>query len=89
MQKNQLVELQEPFERYCNVLPVLGFNIAKYYANLIEYYLLPDLINERNKEPTVIKKANQFMSFKFGDVQLQGIMIYFVGATSLDSFLKA
>ena len=29
MQKNQLIELQEHFERYCNVLPVFGFNSAK------------------------------------------------------------
>ena len=40
-------------------------------------------------EPTVIKKANQFVSFKFGDVQLLDIMNFLGGATSLDSFLKA
>ena len=27
-QKNQLIELQEDLERYCNVLPVFGFNSA-------------------------------------------------------------
>ena len=40
-------------------------------------------------EPTVIKKANQFVSFNFGDVQLLDIMNLLGGATSLDSFLKA
>ena len=70
MQKNQLVDLQEHFERYCNVLPVFGFNSAKYYINLIKSYLLPILVNERDIEPTVIKKANQVVSFKFGDIQL-------------------
>ena len=40
-------------------------------------------------EPTVIKKANQFVSFKFGDVQLLDIKNVLGGATSLDSFLKA
>ena len=89
MQKNQLIELQEDLERYCNVLPVFGFNNAKYDINLIKSYLLPILINERNMEPTVIKKANQFVSFKFGDVQLLDIMNFLGGATSLDSFLKA
>ena len=29
MEKNQLIELQEHLECYCNVLPVLGFNSAK------------------------------------------------------------
>ena len=89
MQKNQLIELHERLERYCNVLPLFGFNSAKYDINLIKSYLLPILINERNMEPTVIKKANQFMFFKFGDVQLQDIMNFLGGTTSLDSFLKA
>ena len=76
-------------ERYCNVLPVLGFSSAKYDLNLIKSYLLPIFVNERNIEPTVIKKANQFVSFKFGDIQLLDIMNFLGGATSLDSFLKA
>ena len=89
LQKNQLIDLQEHFERYCNKLPVFGFSSAKYDINLIKSYLLPILVNERQIEPTVIKKANQFVSFKFGDVQLLDIMNFLGGATSLDSFLKA
>ena len=56
MQKNQLIELREHLERYCNVLPVFGFNSAKYDINLIKSHLLPILINERKMEPIVIKK---------------------------------
>ena len=89
MQKKQLIELQEHLERYCNLLPAFGFNSAKYDINLIKSYLLPILINERNMEPFVINKINQFVSFKFGDVQLLDIMNFFGGATSLDSSLKA
>ena len=89
MQKNQLIDLQERFERYCNVLPVFGFNSAKYDINLIKSYLLPILLNERDIKPTVIKKANQIVSFKLGDIQLLDIMNFLGGATSLDSFLKA
>ena len=37
----------------------------------------------------MIKKANHFVSFKFGDVQLLDIMNFLGGATSLESFLKA
>ena len=87
--KNQLIDVQESLERYCNVLPVFGFNSAKYDLNLIKSYLLPIPINERDIEPTVIKKANQFISFKFGDIQLLDILNFLGGATSLDSFLKA
>ena len=89
MQKNQLIDLQEHFERYCNSLPVFGFNSAKYDINLIKSYLFSILVNEQDIEPTVIKKANQFVSFKFGDIQLLDIMNFLGGATSLDSFLKA
>ena len=89
IQKNQKIELQEHLERYCNVLPVLGFDSAKYDINLIKSYLLTILINGRNMEPTVIKKANQFVSFKFGDVQLPDIMNFLGRKTSLDSFHKA
>ena len=46
MQKNQVIHLQEHFERNCNVLPVFGFNSAKYDINLIKSYLLPILVNE-------------------------------------------
>ena len=89
MQKNQLIDLQDHFERYCNVLLVFGFNNPKYDINLIQSYLLPNLVNERYIELTVIKKANQFVSFKFGDIQLLDVMNFLGGATSLDSFLKA
>ena len=88
MQKSQLIELQEHLERYCNVLPVFGFNSAKYDINLIKSYLLPILNNERNIEPIVIKKANQFVSFKFGDVQLLDTMNFLMGQQVLTRFLK-
>ena len=87
-QKNQLIELQEHLERYCNLLPVFGFNSAKYDINLIKTYLLPILSTERSMEPTVSKKASQFGSFTFGDVQLLDNMNFLGGATSVDSFLK-
>ena len=89
MQKNHLFDLQEHFDRYCNTLPVFGFNSSKYDINLIKSNLLPVLVNERQIERAVITKANQFVSFKFRDVQLLDIMSFLGGATSLDSFLKA
>ena len=82
MQKNQLLDLQQHFERYINTLPVFGFNSGKYDLNLIKSYLLPYLIPERDIQPTVIKKANHFVSFKFGDVQFLDILNFLGGATS-------
>ena len=88
-QWNQLFDLQASLERYCNVLPVFGFNSAKNDLNLIKSYFLPILVNERDHEPTDIKRANQFISFKFGYIQLLDILNFLGGATTLDSFLKA
>ena len=57
IQKNHPIDLQEHFERYCNTLPAYGFNSAKYDITLIKSYLLPIFVNERQIEPTVIKKV--------------------------------
>ena len=89
IQRNQLIEIEKSFEHCCIVLPVFGFNSPNYDLNLIKSYLLPILVNERDTVPTVIKKANQFISFEFGDFQLLDIRNFLGGATSLDSFLKA
>ena len=89
IQKYQLIDLQEHFERYCNVLPPFSFNSAKYYINLTKSYFLPILVNERVIEPTVIKKAIQFVHFKFQDIQFLDLMNFLRGATNLDFFPEA
>ena len=89
IQKIQVIDLQEILVRYCNVLPVFGFNSAKCDLNLIKSFLLPILVNEQDIQPTVIRKANQFISFNFCDYQLLDINNFLGGATSLDSYLKA
>ena len=68
--KNQLIQLQEHLERYGNVLYVFGFNGAIFDQYFIKSYLVQILVNERDIEPAVIKKANQFISLKLGDIQL-------------------
>ena len=89
IRKNHSIDLQESLDRYCKVLPAFGFNSARTDLNLIKSYLLPILVDERDIEPTVIKKANRFVSFKFGDIQLLDIMNFLGDATSLDPILKA
>ena len=85
---NQLIDLQDHVDKFWNLLPVFGFNSAKYHIILTKSYLLPLLVIERGIEPMVIKKAHQFVSFKFGDVQLLDIINFPGGATSLDPSLK-
>ena len=83
MQKNHLIDLKQNLERYVNTLPVFGFNSGRYDLNLIKSYLIPYLINDKEAEPMAIKKANDFISFKFGDIQFLDIMKFLGGATSL------
>ena len=68
---------------------MFGFNCGKYDLNLIKSYLLPYLNHEHDIQPTVIKKANHFVSLKFRIVHFLDILNFPGGATSLDSFLKA
>ena len=67
MQTNQLTDSKQNLERYVNTLPVFGFNSGRYDLNLIKSYLIPYLINDKEAEPMVIKKANNFITCKFGD----------------------
>ena len=76
-------------ERYTNTLPVFGFTIGRYDINLIKSYPIPYFVNEKEIRPSVINKANDFVSFNFEDVQLLDNMEFLGGATTLDSFIKA
>ena len=60
-QRNQLIDLHAQLERYCNVLPVIGFNSFKYPINLVKRYLLPLLVNERARE---LIKSKSFCPFQ-------------------------
>ena len=89
IQKNQLIDFKQHLLKYVNTLPVFGFKSGRYDLNLIKSYLNPYLIRDKEQKTSVIKKANDFVSFKFGDVQFLDIMKFLGGATTLDSFLKA
>ena len=84
--KNQLIDLMQHLERYTNTLPVFGFNSGRYDIIFPKLFLIPYFINEKEIEHSVIKKANDFVFFKFGDVQILDIMKFLGGATTLDSF---
>ena len=59
------------------------------HHTLIKSCSLLIIVNERDIEPTVIKKSNQLISFKFDDIQFSDIMTFLGGATSYGSFSKA
>ena len=60
IQKNQLIDLQECLERHCNVLPVFGFNSAKYKTSETkgffpyEWFEHPDKMQNTELPPYVV-----------------------------------
>ena len=89
IQQKQLLDLQRHFNDYVDTPPVFGFKIRKHDLNLVKAYLIPHLLNDTAIQPTVIKKSNQFISFKYSDIQVLDILNFLGGAASLASFLKA
>ena len=55
---------------------------------MIKSYQIPYLIRDKEKETTVIKKANDFTSFKFRDVQFLDIMKFLVEQLLWNPFSK-
>ena len=70
------------------MLPDFGFNSAITDINVLESYIPSIFVNEYHIEPRVIKKTNQFVSSKFGVIQLIGIMHHICGATNCDFLLE-
>ena len=65
IQKNQLIDLQELLEPYCNVY-LYGFNSSKYDIILIKSYLLSSLFNQQDGEPAVVKESGPIHLAQFG-----------------------
>ena len=63
IQKNQLIDLEQHLERYVNTLPVFGFNSGRYDLNLVQSYLIPYLIRDKEQETSVIIKAYNFFTY--------------------------
>ena len=84
-----LLQLRNKLERYCDQLPVLGFNSMKYDLNLIKSKLIGALKLARDPDAHVIKRANAYVCisnklFKFLDVTS-----YLAPGVSYAKFLKA
>ena len=63
-QENKLFELQQHFVRHVNTLPVFGFHSVKFGLDIFKSYLILLLVNEKEIEPTVIKKSEPFCIFQ-------------------------
>ena len=86
IQKVQLIDFMQYLKNYTNTSPVF-VNNSDLYDRILDYsYLIPYLINKKDIEPSVIKKANASVSLNFGDIRLLNIVKILGGATFLDSF---
>ena len=73
IKKNQLIDLKQHLERYVNTLPLFGFNSGRCDLNLLKSYLIPYLIRDKEIDPTVLKKASDFILLVYVGVD-QGVV---------------
>ena len=85
LQKNQLLELHELFEKYCKTLPVFGLTSAMYDINLIRSYLLPIVVNKRTN---CYQISPSICLLEFWCCSPSGLLTKPRGVTNLDSILK-
>lgn len=79
--------LQQELERYCQQLPVLGFNSAKYDLNVLKAKLAKHLKLDVNG--FVIKRANAYSCISTEHFKFLDITSYLAAGASYDKFLKS
>ena len=89
MLKN-LKELRKDFEAFCQQIPVLGYNSAKYDLNLIKEKLAKHLGMhlKNNGKKFVIKKNNAYMCIANSSLRFLDMLAYLPPNTSYDKFLQ-
>ena len=80
--------LSKKFEKYMNVLPVLGYNSSKYDLNLIKNFF-PKHLKLATECDYVVKKTNQYTTIATNQFKLLDITNYLAGGCSYSKFLKA
>ena len=80
--------LEKKFEKYMNVLPVLGYNSSKYDLNLIKKYF-PKYLKLTTECDYVVKKTNQYTTIATHKFKLLDISNFLAGGCSYSKFLKA
>ena len=85
-----LVELKQDLEKYIQMVPVLGFNSAKYDLNLLRQQLITTYLREYGGEVKVIKQQSAYSKIDLGGrLRFLDVYKYCSPNTNLDSFMKA
>ena len=85
---HRVESINEKFEKYMNVIPVLGFNSSKYDLNLIKQYF-PKHLKLATECEYVVKKTNQYTTIATNKFKFLDITNYLAGGCSYSKFLKA
>ena len=88
MELKYLKRLLERMQIYCTVLPVLGFNSARYDLNLIKSKLFK-YINIEKPGTYVVKRANSYQCIFTDHFKILDITSYLAAGVSYVQFLKA
>jgi hypothetical protein len=87
---NQINRLRTHLEKYCNEVPVLGFNSGCYDINLIKGKILEHLqLHNREKKVFVIKRNNCYSCISNGDFKFLDVTHFLSPGTTYAQFLKA
>ncbi|ULU08451.1 hypothetical protein L3Y34_019562 [Caenorhabditis briggsae] len=84
--------LKSKVQRYCEVIPIVGFNSSFYDINLISTPFIQEIMKRREDDgvdPMVIKEGNRYKTIKTGQFQFLDQMSYVAAGTKLESFIKA
>ena len=85
---NKIKSLHASLLKYCDQLPILGFNSQKYDIPLIRRYLPSSLARLDTIPDFVIKKTNSYMAVSTKKLKYLDLTNYLAAGTSLDSFYR-
>ena len=86
----KVLALQSRFQKYCECVPVLGFNSSKYDLNLVKAKLCKHLrLAEAESQPFTVKKNNSYLTISTSSLQFLDISHYIAPGYSYSQFLKS
>ena len=86
IKKDETVFIPEPYERYCNMLPLFGFNSTMFDVNMIKPYLFPVIEMIKILTWRSPRKPISGFFFNISDIKSLQIMNLHGGVTIFDVF---
>ena len=86
-----LTKLQKDLTKFCDELPILGFNSARYDLNLIKTKMIRVLKQRqsKNKDSFIVKRNNSYVCISLNCFKFLDVSQYLAPGFSYSAFLKA